>query len=82
MVKSIDGVITKKANTRETFTEQQIADLQSCTQPETGYLYICEKFLIFLENIITPKGSNLEIFFFSCFDREILSTEIMIGKFI
>ena len=43
-VKSLDGVLTKKANTRETFTEEQIADLQACTDPESGYLYFCNHF--------------------------------------
>ena len=42
MVKSLDGVLTKKANTRETFTEEQIADLQACADPKNGYLYFCQ----------------------------------------
>ena len=44
MTKSLDGVLTKKANTRETFTEQQIADLKACTDPDTGYLHFCNHF--------------------------------------
>ena len=44
MTKSLDGVLTKKANTRETFTEQQIADLKACTDPYTGYLHFCNHF--------------------------------------
>ena len=44
MSKSLDGVLTKKANTRETFTEEQIQDLQSCMDPELGYLYFAKKF--------------------------------------
>ena len=44
MTKSLDGVLTKKANTRETFTEQQIADLKACTDPDTGYLHFCNNF--------------------------------------
>jgi|TARA_X000000950_G_scaffold284123_1_gene386557 hypothetical protein len=44
MVKSLDGVLTKKANTRESFTEDQIADLKACANPDTGYLYFCNKF--------------------------------------
>ena len=45
MSKSLDGVLTKKANQRETFTEQQIEDLKACTDPDTGYLTFCQKFL-------------------------------------
>ena len=44
MSKSLDGVLTKKANTRESFTEQQIADLKACADPDTGYLYFCNHF--------------------------------------
>ena len=44
MVKSLDGVLTKKANTRESFTEDQIADLKACANPDTGYLYFCNHF--------------------------------------
>ena len=44
MSKSLDGVLTKKANKRETFTEEQIADLKACTDPVTGYLTFCQKF--------------------------------------
>ena len=44
MSKSLDGVLTKKANQRETFTEQQIEDLKACTDPDTGYLTFCQKF--------------------------------------
>ena len=44
MSKSLDGVLTKKANTRETFTEEQIQDLQFCMEPELGYLYFAKKF--------------------------------------
>ena len=36
MSKSLDGVLTKKANTKETFTEEQIADLLACTDPDEG----------------------------------------------
>ena len=44
MSKSLDGVLTKKANTRESFTEQQIADLKACADSDTGYLYFCNHF--------------------------------------
>src|SRR6056300_1611399 len=44
MSKSLDGVLTKKANTKETYTEEQIQDLMQCMDPEKGYLYFARKF--------------------------------------
>jgi hypothetical protein len=44
MSKSLDGVLTKKANTKETYTEEQIQDLMQCMDPEKGYLYFASKF--------------------------------------
>ena len=42
--KSLDGVLTKKAHQRERFTEEQIADLASCSHPKTGFEYFASKF--------------------------------------
>ena len=44
MSKSLDGVLIKKANQRESFTEDQINDLSKCMDPVTGYLYFSEHF--------------------------------------
>ena len=44
MSKSLDGVLVKKANKQETFTEEQIQDLQKCMDPDTGYLYFAKNF--------------------------------------
>ena len=44
MSKSLDGVLTKKANQKETYTEQQVDDLLKCMDPETGYLYFAKQF--------------------------------------
>ena len=44
MSKSLDGVLTKKANTKETYTEDQIADLMQCMDKDSGYLYFAKKF--------------------------------------
>ena len=44
MAASLDGVLIKKANRQETFTEEQIADLMACMDPDTGYLYFAKKF--------------------------------------
>lgn len=42
--KSLDGVLVKKANTKETFTEVQLAALLRCSDPQTGYHYFVENF--------------------------------------
>jgi hypothetical protein len=44
MAKSLDGVLTKKAHTREKFTEQQVQDLLMCADPNEGYLYFAKNF--------------------------------------
>jgi hypothetical protein len=44
MVKSLDGVLTKKANQKETYTEKQIEDLVKCMDPDNGYLYFARNF--------------------------------------
>ena len=44
MSKSLDGVLTKKANKKETYTESQIEDLLKCMDPDTGYLYFAKNF--------------------------------------
>jgi len=44
MAKSLDGVLTKKAHTKEKFTEQQVQDLLECANPETGYLHFAKHF--------------------------------------
>jgi hypothetical protein len=44
MSKSLDGVLTKKANQQDTYTEKQIEDLASCMDPSEGYLYFAKNF--------------------------------------
>jgi hypothetical protein len=44
MAKSLDGVLTKKAHTKEKFTEEQVQHLLKCADPETGYLYFAKHF--------------------------------------
>jgi len=44
MSKSLDGVLTKKANKQETYTESQIQDLLNCMDPDEGYLYFAKHF--------------------------------------
>jgi hypothetical protein len=43
MAKSLDGVLTKKAHSKETFTEQHIQDLSACSADD-GYHYFCKNF--------------------------------------
>ena len=43
MSKSLDGVITKKANQKETFSEDQINDLMQCMNTDDGYLYFAKQ---------------------------------------
>ncbi len=42
--KILDGVLIKKANTQEHYTENIIQDLVKCSDPETGYLYFMKNF--------------------------------------
>jgi len=44
MSKSLDGVLTKKANQRETYTEEQITELLKCMDPNDGYLHFAKHF--------------------------------------
>jgi hypothetical protein len=44
MAASLDGVLIKKANKQETFTEAQMTDLMACMDPELGYLHFAKHF--------------------------------------
>jgi hypothetical protein len=44
MSKSLDGVLTKKAHSKETFTEQQIENLLKCSDPQSGYHFFCKNY--------------------------------------
>ena len=44
MAKSLDGVLTKKAHTKEKFTEQEVMDMAQCMDPELGYLHFARNF--------------------------------------
>ena len=52
--KSLDGVLTKKAHTRDTYTEAQIDDLKQCMDPKNGYLYFAKKFA-FIQHPVKGK---------------------------
>jgi len=42
--KSLDGVLTKKAHSKEQYTNTQIEDLARCMDPDDGYLYFAKNF--------------------------------------
>ena len=44
MSKSLDGVLTKKANQQETYTNEQIEQLMGCMDQDSGYLYFLKHF--------------------------------------
>jgi len=44
MSKSLDGVLTKKAHTKDTYTEEQIQHIVKCMDPDNGYMYFAEHF--------------------------------------
>jgi hypothetical protein len=44
VARSLDGVLTKKANQKETYTEQQIEHLVKCMDLNEGYLYFARHF--------------------------------------
>ena len=44
MATSLDGVLIKKANKQETYTNEQVEDLLACMDPDTGYLHFARKF--------------------------------------
>ena len=44
MSKSLDGVLTKKAHTKDTYTNAQIEELAACMDSNDGYLYFAKNF--------------------------------------
>ena len=52
--KSLDGVLTKKAHTRDTYTEEHIESLRKCMDPKDGYLYFAKQFA-FIQHPVKGK---------------------------
>lgn len=44
MSRSLDGVLIKKANQKETFTQQQLIEVVRCSDPDDGYLYFAKNY--------------------------------------
>ena len=54
MSKSLDGVLTKKANQQEQYTNEQIEELMKCMDPENGYLHF-SKHYAFIQHPVKGK---------------------------
>jgi hypothetical protein len=54
MAASLDGVLIKKANRQETFTESQIDDIAQCMDPDLGYLHFAKHFA-FIQHPVKGK---------------------------
>lgn len=63
MSRSLDGVLVKKANKKERYTEQQIEELRACMDPITGPYYFMSNFFYIQHPV---KGKLL----FSPFDYQ------------
>lgn len=56
MAKSLDGVLTKRAHTKEKFNEAQVQDLLMCADPVKGYLHFVKNFF----NIQHPTKGKMK----------------------
>ena len=56
--KSLDGVLTKKAHTREKFSEEQIQDLVECSNSKTGFEYFAKKFFFIQHPVEGNQGAK------------------------
>tara|TARA_B110000208_G_scaffold167476_1_gene206959 strand:- start:297 stop:527 length:231 start_codon:yes stop_codon:yes gene_type:complete len=54
MAQSLDGVLIKKANRQEKFTEAQMEDLLKCMDPDDGYLHFAKHFA-FIQHPVRGK---------------------------
>ena len=54
MSKSLDGVLIKKANQKDTYTNEQVEDLLACMDPDTGYLHFAKHFA-FIQHPVKGK---------------------------
>jgi len=54
MAKSLDGVLVKRAHTKEQWTEEKIADMLACADPDIGYLNFSKKFF-YIQHAVKGK---------------------------
>ena len=52
--RSLDGVLTKKANQQEQYTNEQIEELMKCMDPDNGYLHF-SKHYAFIQHPVKGK---------------------------
>ena len=44
MARNVDNALTKKAHTKQQWTEQHIQDMMACMDPENGFIYFAKNF--------------------------------------
>ena len=54
MAKSLDGVLTKKAHSKEKFSEEQVQNLLMCADPSEGYLHFA-KYFFYIQHAVKGK---------------------------
>ena len=54
MAASLDGVLIKKANKQETYTNEQVEELMKCMDPDDGYLHFARSFA-FIQHPVKGK---------------------------
>ena len=54
MSKSLEGVLVKKAHSKERFTEKEVVDFAACMDPESGYLYFAKNFF-YIQHAVRGK---------------------------
>ena len=54
MAASLDGVLIKKANKQETYTNEQVEELLKCMDPDEGYLHFARAFA-FIQHPVKGK---------------------------
>lgn len=52
--KSLDGVLVKKAHTKQQFTDDEIIEFAKCLDPKTGYLYFAKNFF-YIQHAVQGK---------------------------
>ena len=68
MSTSLDGVLIKKANKTETYTDAQIEDLAKCMDHDNGYLHFARNFA-FIQHPV--KGKLLFDPFYQAFVKKL-----------
>ena len=51
--KSLDGVLVKKANKGQSFTEDQLNDFMACADSKTGPAYFLDRYFIQFSGVVS-----------------------------